>query len=146
MPLTVPPGRAGMVPNLSITYDSSRGEGLLGMGFSLGGLSSITRCPQSIARDGQVRGVAYDERDKLCLDGLRLVPVNRADGPKGSRIDEYRTFPETFQRVFARYPGSDPAKGPESFEVFTKSGRTLEMVGRRAVGSWDLMAWRVPGG
>ncbi|KYG00647.1 hypothetical protein BE21_57210 [Sorangium cellulosum] len=39
MPLAVPPGRAGMQPELAVSYDSSGGEGVLGMGFSVTGLS-----------------------------------------------------------------------------------------------------------
>jgi len=45
LPLLVPPGRAGMQPSLSVRYDSSAGDGPLGKGFSIAGLSAITRCP-----------------------------------------------------------------------------------------------------
>src|SRR5580692_10772709 len=59
MPLTTVPGRAGVEPKLSLTYDSSGDDGVLGLGFSLGGLSAITRCPQTTAQDGVIRGVWY---------------------------------------------------------------------------------------
>jgi len=42
MPLTVPPGTAGVEPSLSISYNSRGGNGALGLGFYLSGLSSIT--------------------------------------------------------------------------------------------------------
>jgi hypothetical protein len=49
IPITVPPGIAGMQPELSINYNSNTGNGQLGVGFSLGGLSIIHRCSKTIA-------------------------------------------------------------------------------------------------
>ncbi len=119
-PLLVPPGRLGMEPKLAVGYDSSAGEGSLGVGFALQGLSAVTRCPANLAQDGYILPVEYDERDHFCLDGLRLVPLP-SSGAGGSTV-EYRTFPDTFSRV-VMVPG--PA-GPASFEVFTRSGHILD--------------------
>ncbi|KYF55104.1 hypothetical protein BE04_00865, partial [Sorangium cellulosum] len=57
MPLTAVAGRAGVEPRLAIQFDSSAGEGVLGLGFSIAGLSAITRCPKNLAQDGEIRGV-----------------------------------------------------------------------------------------
>src|SRR3954470_14697553 len=91
MPLVAAPGRAGVEPSLSLTYDSAGGDGVLGVGFSLGGLSAISRCPSNLASDGEIRGVRYDAADKLCLDGKRLIQVGQ-----GAGVIEYRTLPDTF--------------------------------------------------
>ncbi len=125
--LNVPPGRQGMEPHLALVYDSNSSEGPFGMGFALSGLSSITRCASNLAQDNRIRGVRYDQEDNFCLDGLRLVPVARTGYGRsryGVPLGEYRTFPDTFRRVYAF--GSDPALGPQWFTVETKAGRTLE--------------------
>src|SRR5262249_48962415 len=75
IPLDVPTGRAGMHPTLSLNYDSAAGNGLLGVGWSLGGLSSITRCARTLSTEGVVGGVRYSNfladaessRDRFCL-------------------------------------------------------------------------------
>ncbi|MHB8530144.1 MAG: SpvB/TcaC N-terminal domain-containing protein [Caulobacteraceae bacterium] len=50
IPIAVPPGTAGMVPALSLNYDSQTGDGLEGIGWSLQGLPSVGRCPRTLAR------------------------------------------------------------------------------------------------
>jgi hypothetical protein len=41
-------------------YSSADGDGALGVGFSITGLSAITRCPSSLAQDAEIREVRYD--------------------------------------------------------------------------------------
>jgi YD repeat-containing protein len=128
--LDAPEGRAGVEPHLSLTYNSATGEGPFGVGFSLGGLSAITRCPSTVAEDGHLRGVRYDEQDHFCLDGLRLIAVGSAEHAADGSYTEYRTRPDTFQRVRAYHAfGADPALSPDRFVAWTKSGRVLEYGG-----------------
>jgi hypothetical protein len=84
MPITVPPGRAGMQPALAVTYTSSEAEGALGVGFALSGLSAIARCPRNLAQDGEVRAVEMTVEDRLCLDGQRLVLESGTYGAPGA--------------------------------------------------------------
>lgn len=44
VPIPVPPGIAGMVPNLHLQYVDGGISGHLGVGWSLQGISMITRC------------------------------------------------------------------------------------------------------
>src|SRR5262245_7610273 len=67
IPIWVSPGRAGVQPNLSINYSSRGANGLLGRGWTLSGLSRITRCARNLAQDGYVRQIQYDNQDAFCL-------------------------------------------------------------------------------
>ena len=120
IPISVPPGTAGMVPSLSINYGSGGGNGPLGVGWGLGGLSSITRCPQTVAQDGRNIGVTYATTDRFCLDGQRLVLTSGTYGAAGSI---YHTEIEGFSQITAE--GTSGA-GPTYFIVQTKSGQTME--------------------
>lgn len=120
IPIEVPPGTAGLVPKLSLEYSSQSGDGLLGVGWQLGGFSVITRCSRTQAQDG-VRGrVNFDLNDRFCLDGKRLVAVTGSYGANGT---EYRTEREEFAKIVSY---GTAGNGPSWFKVWTKSGQIME--------------------
>jgi RHS repeat-associated protein len=119
IPVSVPPGTAGVQPSLAIAYSSGRQNGLLGKGWALGGLSVIMRCPSTLVPDGVADPVDFDANDQLCLDGARLIVV----GQSGSTV-EYRTEVDSFAKVVAH---GSAGLGPEWFEVRTKDGRIVEL-------------------
>jgi hypothetical protein len=110
-----------MAPKLSLQYSSQGGNGLLGVGWSLSGLPSITRCPQTIAQDGAVHGVNYDANDRFCLEGERLIAIN--GGTYGADGTEYRLEREGFSKIVS-YGAA--GIGPAWFKVWTKSGQVME--------------------
>ncbi|MBX3704369.1 MAG: VCBS repeat-containing protein [Steroidobacteraceae bacterium] len=121
IPLQLPPGTNGMTPALSLEYRHRVTGGFLGIGWSVGGLSQITRCRRTIAQDGPQDPVMRLMRDRFCLDGQRLVVTNGvAYGAAGA---EYRTEIESFARI-RQVSGSSP--GPQHFIVETHDGRILE--------------------
>ena len=126
VPLRLPPARRGMGPRLGVAYDSDRGDGILGPGFTLTGLSSISRCARNTARDGTNAGVALDERDALCLDGERLLPIDPSVGGAATSGVEYRPEHDPTRRVLS-YPGS--VAGPARFEVYAGDGTIREYGG-----------------
>jgi RHS repeat-associated protein len=73
IPIDLPAGPGGVKPNLSISYNSMAGNGLLGWGFNLGGLSAITRTGQNQYFDGRTTSISLNADDKLALDGIRLL-------------------------------------------------------------------------
>lgn len=121
IPIQVPPGIAGIEPSLSLHYDSNSGNGLLGVGWNLSGLSSITRCPRTPAQDGVRGSVSYDDNDRFCLDGRRLIVVK---GVYGANESEYRTELESFTKITAY--GAAGTAGPLYFIVKTRAGLTTE--------------------
>src|SRR5262249_23593408 len=107
IPIKVPPGTAGMEPKLSLVYNSQQGNAVLGMGWSLSGLSAITRCPRTLAQDGISGNVNYDWDDRFCLDGQRLIAISGVYGQDGT---EYRTERESFSRIISYgVAGNGPA-------------------------------------
>jgi len=140
IPIRVPAGAAGIVPEIALIYSSQRAEGLAGFGWSLSGMSKISRCRSTVAVDGRFRGVEFDAEDRLCLDGRPLILAG------GS---EYRTEIHRFERVTAF--GSAGAASPAYFRVELPSGRvlvygndeggsdaTMHVVGTNEVRSWML--------
>ncbi|MDH0867598.1 FG-GAP-like repeat-containing protein [Mitsuaria sp. GD03876] len=134
----VPPGIGGMQPNLSLMYAGGGVNGPVGHGWSLQGISMITRCPATRYTDGRPGGVVFGPGDKLCLDGQRLIQTDasgnvvafpQVDDVKGlsSGWREYRTEKDSFVRVRAYgQTGSDAANGPQYFKVWTKAGQIYE--------------------
>src|SRR5690349_15177406 len=51
IPIRVPPGLGGIEPKIGLSYNSMAGNGLLGVGWNVNGLSAITRCAQTVAQD-----------------------------------------------------------------------------------------------
>src|SRR5713226_6508970 len=125
IPLTVPPGTAGMVPRLALSYDKQVQNDLLGIGWSVSGLSLIQRCGRTIALDGMKGGINYDNNDRFCIDGQRLVAIN--NGVYGANGTEYRTEKETFIKIISyRDNMTFTGSGPQYFRVTTKSGTVME--------------------
>lgn len=115
IPIYTPLGTAGMVPSLSINYNSQAGNGLLGMGWNLAGISSITRVNKTLYHDNEVSAINYTASDRFALDDNRLMAI--------AGTTTYRTEIETFSLVTAK---NALGTGPESFEVETKEGLTME--------------------
>jgi len=121
IPIQVPPGIAGVEPSLAVSYSSQGGNGLLGMGWTLAGLSAVNRCPRTIAQDGSRGGVNFDANDRFCLDGQRLISIGTAADCAGGT--EYRTELESFSRVISC---GTAGNGPAYFKVWTKAGQIIE--------------------
>lgn len=120
LPIFVSPGVAGMQPKLALTYSSQAGNGPYGLGFSLSGLSSISRVGRTIAHDTVKGGVEFNQNDRFALDGQRLRPVVGAEGADGT---EYRSEFDPTTRV--RCYGVD-GSGPLRWVVETKAGLKME--------------------
>jgi len=120
IPLKISPGTAGMQPNLSLVYSSGSGSGMMGLGWSLQGLSSITRVNKTPYLDTKYDAIKLNSSDVFSLDGNRLVL--RA-GTYGAANSTYGTELESFANITAI---NQQGAGPQSFVVVDKDGTTSE--------------------
>ncbi len=119
IPIALPPGTAGMMPQLAISYNSQSGDGMLGRGWTISGFSAISRVPATLFHDGLVDGVDFDGNDRFALDGQRLVNTSGEYGADGT---VYHTEIESFSKITSH---GTAGRGPAMFEVLTKSGMRL---------------------
>lgn len=75
IPIKIAPGAAGTQPQVQLNYDSQTLGGPLGAGWSLGGLSVITRGSKDQFVDRKPGGINFDNDDALYLDGQRLIKI-----------------------------------------------------------------------
>ncbi|OLB80539.1 MAG: hypothetical protein AUI14_06360 [Actinobacteria bacterium 13_2_20CM_2_71_6] len=114
-PIEVPPGRGGIAPQLSVAYDSTGGNGWLGLGWDVA-LPAIT----VDTRWGVPRYDAGLETETYLLGGEQLTPVaNR--GPPPARTAE-KTFHVRVEGSFARIVRHGTGPDKYTWEVVDKSG------------------------
>jgi hypothetical protein len=122
IPIFAPAGTAGLTPGLAFTYSSNSGNGALGVGWGISGLSRIERCPATFAsNNGNPRDVKGDALDRFCRDGNQLKYF--AGAPYGQSGAEYRTEVDTIARI--RSYGA-AGTGPAYFIVEQKDGLIYE--------------------
>lgn len=124
IPIQVPRGIGGMEPQLALNYSSQAGNGLLGLGWTLGGPSAITRCPMTRTIDNVRGAVTFSAAtDRFCLDGQRLVLTST--GAYGAPNSTYATERDSFSVITAEGSFEGQGNVPASFRVETKSGLVL---------------------
>jgi len=144
IPVELPPGTNGMQPGLAFSYDSQRGNGNMGMGWTLAASSTISRTGKDRYHDGEVRPFGYTADDRFELDGQRLVLTSGTYGALGSTYD---TEVASFARVELLSIGGNDARF-HYFKVISKDGMTsLYGFGwNDKVFSWDggqVISWRL---
>jgi hypothetical protein len=155
IPIAVPPGTAGMQPQLALNYNSNGGNGIVGMGWGIDGLSQISRCPTTLEQDGVINGVNYTSTDRFCLDGQRLIATTdtyntstkqyTTTSAYGANGTEYRTESANFAKIISY---GQAGTGPASFKVWTKGGQIIEYgntpdSGIEAQGKPTIRTWGV---
>jgi len=121
VPLNLPKATKNLEPELSINYNSQSGNGILGLGWSLNGLSSITRVSKNIFHDGKVQPIKMDNSDVFILDGQRFYPT--ASNLNGLNGTEYELENQDYSKITSH---EQSGSGPKWFKVVTKDGITME--------------------
>jgi len=120
IPIEVVPGTQGMQPNLAVVYNSFGGMGILGMKWSLSGLSAITRCGQIPYYDGNITAIQFNDDDRFAIDGDRLLGLNSGNYMYAG---EYATEMENFTRVI---PYWGTSRNIDHFKAYTDNGTVIE--------------------
>lgn len=120
IPIELPDGLGGIKPQLGINYDSQGRNGLLGWGWDLCGISSITRTGGTQYYDGYISAVNYYD-DRFCLDGQRLLMVG--NGSYGGHGVSYRTEIDQMSKVVSYHESG--ITGPSYFKVWTADGKIM---------------------
>lgn len=120
IPIPALPGTGGMKPSISICYNSSTKNGLVGYGFDIIGLPIISRVPSDRFHEDIARAIDFTTHDHFALDGQRLVCYNSSS----SNETEYRTENNSFAKILAKGNNTNPT----SFTVHTKSGLIYDYV------------------
>ena len=76
IPIEVYPGMRNFNPNLALVYNSHQGNSVLGIGWSLSGISSISRGGKTKFHDNDPQGICNTPQDALYLDGMRLIKLS----------------------------------------------------------------------
>jgi RHS repeat-associated protein len=148
IPIAVPPGINGVVPQISLAYNSQGGNGMAGYGWNISGVSVITRIPRTKFHDGVVGGVNLDSNDRFALDGQRLILKSGASYGAATAI--YET--ESFSNIKITSLGVSPLGanyGPASFMIEYPDGSVAEYgstTDSRSITTWSISYWQNPQG
>jgi hypothetical protein len=88
IPVWAPEGPRQIGPHVAIAYNSGGDNGILGVGWSLSGLSSIALCYTTVGQDG----VAGSSPTKLCLDGQSTPASNVSNITNGFNSQQNGTL------------------------------------------------------
>ncbi|WP_064791930.1 RHS repeat-associated core domain-containing protein [Shewanella woodyi] len=138
LPIEQAPGTGGLVPNLSLDYDSSRGNGWSGVGWSINGISVISRCAQNKEQDGAALALTFTATDRFCLDGKKLFVQSGAE--YGSHYSKYLF--ETKEPLDIQITQTD-SSGPTEFTVKSTDGSSLIYKGVKSTSTRPSVAWPI---
>tara|TARA_R110000868_G_scaffold96080_2_gene264276 strand:- start:2700 stop:9167 length:6468 start_codon:yes stop_codon:yes gene_type:complete len=143
IPIAVPPGINGVVPTLSLAYNSQGGNGLAGYGWNVNGVSIISRIPSTKFHDNAIAPVDFSLTDRFSFDGQRLVAKTGTYGASGT---QYETENYSNVKIFSYGISSfGAAYGPSYFVVnypdgsFAYYGNTNDSKSRSdyAINYWE---------
>ena len=111
IPIDCPPGAGGLKPDLSFVYNSQAGDGIMGPGWSIGGMSKISRVPYKYYYSNYSNAVNFTNQDDYSLDGIRLIKGN--DG---------KYYPEVFDNSVITFANNSFTVSKPNGYVYTYGG------------------------
>jgi hypothetical protein len=145
LPIDLPPGVKTVSPQVSLVYNSESGNGIAGYGWSISGITAITRTGKTIENNGEVKGLQMDFSDYYSFNGKRLVLKSGEYGKDGA---EYVT--EKYSNTKFKSVGNAAGwYGPEYWEVTFEDG-SQAWYGRNPVAriptEYNISEWKDPQG
>jgi len=122
IPILMPHGLGEMTPEIAIMYNNQAGNGPLGWGWDISGISSIVRMGQTLYHDNN-QSVVNFVNDRFVLDGKRLMSCSGSYGGNGSI---YKTEIDEMSRIISYSEGYN---GPARFVINKKDGTVWEYGG-----------------
>ncbi|WP_264564394.1 RHS repeat-associated core domain-containing protein [Flavobacterium sp. N3904] len=147
VPIAVPPGINGIVPQVSLVYNSQGGNGMAGYGWNISGVSTITRISATKFHDETIDAVDFNSLDRFAFDGQRLIAKS---GTYGANLTTYET--ENFSNIKITSYGVHPSGanyGPAYFIVEYPDGSKAQYgnsTDSRSITDWAIMYWENPQG
>ena len=118
LPIALPPGIKTVAPQINLQYNSGSGNGIAGYGWTISGITSISRMGRTIDKDGEIRAIQFDYADYYMFNGQRLILKS---GAYGKDAAEYVT--EKYSNIKIKSVGQNVEKnGPAYFEVTFEDG------------------------
>ena len=118
LPIALPPGIKTVAPQINLNYSSGSGNGIAGYGWTVSGITSISRMGRTIDKDNDIRSIQFDYADYYMLNGQRLILKS---GSYGKDAATYVT--EKYSNIKIKSVGQNVEKnGPAHFEVTFEDG------------------------
>lgn len=150
IPIAVPPGINGVVPQISLSYNSQAGNGTIGYGWNISGVSTISRIPSTQYHDGEIDPVDFDTLDRFSFDGQRILVKNGTAGVYGANGTIYET--ESFSNIKITSYGVNQygvKYGPAYFIVEYPDGSKAQYGSSHdscSLTDWSITYWENPQG
>lgn len=124
LPIALPPGIKSVAPQINLVYTSGNGNSIAGYGWSLSGITNISRTGKTLEKDSEVSGVNFGS-GPYQFNGQRLMYKSGGNGPPygGAAGSIYTT--ENYSNVVIKALGSITGQtwqGPEYWEVTFEDG------------------------
>lgn len=124
IPIATSPSASGIQPSISMVYNSHEGNGIMGVGWNISGISAITRISKNYYYDGKKGGINLTSTDRFALNGSRLLRNSSTD-VYGANNVVYDTEIESFSTIVSKETNS-AMEGPEYFIVTKDNGIVME--------------------
>ena len=126
LPITLPPGIKNVAPQVSLAYTSGSGNGIAGYGWSLSGVTSISRIGKNFEKDGEVKGIQFDYSDYYSFNGQRLILKSGEYGKPGAEYVTEKHSNIKIKSLGEYNPIYTSLKGPTMFEVTFEDGSVAQ--------------------